>query len=132
AFQAPGPGGTGWTSMTWRTVGERVRAIACGLLAEGLAPEERGAILAGTRVDWILADLAILCAGGATTTIYPSSTADECAFILADSGTVVCFAETDAQVRKLVAKRADLPALRLVVVMEGKAGEGGWVITLDE
>ncbi len=132
AFQAPGAGVSGWASMTWRDVGDRVRAIACGLLADGLAPEQRGAILSGTRVDWILADLAILCAGGATTTIYPSSTADECAYILADSGTAVCFAETDAQVRKLVGKRGDLPALRRVVVIDGKAGENGWVVTLDE
>jgi long-chain acyl-CoA synthetase len=131
AFQFPGPGGNGWRAMTWRESGARVRAIACGLAQEGLAPEQRCAILSGTRVEWIFADLAILCAAGATTTIYPSSTGDECAYILADSETAYCFVENDAQVKKLQAKRAQLPALKRLIVFDG-AGDGDWVISLDE
>src|SRR6185369_14141815 len=78
------PAGKAWATLTWRETEARVRAIASGLRALGLASEERCAILSSTRLEWALADLAILCAGGATTTIYPSSTAAECAFILAD------------------------------------------------
>jgi len=129
AFRAPA--GDGWKSLTWRETEERVRAIACGLRALGLRPEQRCAILASTRLEWLLADLAILCAGGATTTIYPSSTPEECAFILADSGSVVCFAENDEQVGKLAARRGELPGLRLVVVIEGRASADGWVLPLS-
>jgi long-chain acyl-CoA synthetase len=125
--------GSAWRSVSWGEAGARVRALALGLRALGLADEQRVAILSGTRIEWILADLAILCAGGATTTIYPSSTAEDCAFILADSGSVVCFAENDAQVARLRAKRGDLPGLARVVVMEGEAAEGdGWVITMAD
>jgi len=126
------PEGGGWKGLSWRDTEERVRAIAAGLGALGLRAEERCAILSATRIEWILADLAILCAGGATTTIFPSSTADDCAFILADSGSAVCFADDDEQVRKLAARRADLPGLRRVVVTEGRASEDGWVMTLAE
>jgi long-chain acyl-CoA synthetase len=64
----------GWGSLTWRQVGERVRNIASGLLALGISAEQRCAILPTTRVEWILADLGIVCAGAATTTVYPSNT----------------------------------------------------------
>ncbi|MSP60406.1 MAG: long-chain fatty acid--CoA ligase [Myxococcales bacterium] len=126
------PVGAEWKTLSWKDVGGRVRAIASGLRALGLGDEQRVAILAGTRVEWVLADIAILCAGGATTTIYPSSTPDECAYILNDSGTVFCFAESDAQAAKLVGKRADLPSLKKVIVFEGKASDDGFVIPLAD
>src|SRR6266542_2358311 len=108
-----------WPSLSWRETEARVRAIACGLRSLGLAGEERCAILSGTRLEWILADYGILCAGGATTTIYPSSTPEECAFILADSESAYAFVEDEGQLAKLAARRAELPALRKVVVLEG-------------
>jgi long-chain acyl-CoA synthetase len=126
------PDGDKWSKLTWRETGVRVREIACGLRVLGLENEQRCAILSGTRYEWILVDLGILCGGGATTTIYPSSTPDECAYILKDSGSSFCFAETDGQVAKLVAKRAELPELKQVIVIDGKGGHDGWVITLDE
>src|ERR1044071_2828982 len=87
------PVGDEWRSMTWRQAGERVKAIAAGLLSLGLSREERVGILSNTRVEWLLLDLGILSAGGATTTVYPSSTPEECAYILADSETKYVFAE---------------------------------------
>ncbi len=130
AFRYPAAGG--WKSLTWRETEERVRAIASGLASLGLRPEERCAILSSTRVEWLLADYGILCGGGATTTIYPSSTAEECAYILSDSGSVVCFAENDEQVAKLRSRRAELGSLRKVVVLDGGAAPEASVMTLAE
>jgi long-chain acyl-CoA synthetase len=129
AFRHPVAGG--WRSLTWRETEARVRAVAGGLRALGLAAEQPCAILSSTRIEWILADFGILFAGGATSTIYPSSTADECAFILSDSGAAVAFVENDEQARKLAARRDRLPALRLVVVFEGSASPDGWVQPLE-
>ena len=50
----------------------RSSSLAAGLLALGIEPEQRVGIASGTRYEWILADLAVMCAGGATTTVYPS------------------------------------------------------------
>jgi long-chain acyl-CoA synthetase len=72
------PIGEEWRSMTWKQAGARGLAIAGGLKALGLGREDRVGILSGTRVEWLLADLGILCAGGATTTVYPSTTAEDC------------------------------------------------------
>jgi long-chain acyl-CoA synthetase len=122
------PEGSGWRTLTWSETEARVRAVACGLRAIGLERENVAAILAGTRIEWVLADLGILCAGGATSTIYPSSTADECAYVLGDSAAVICFAENEEQVGKLLRHRAQLPALRTVVVFDGAASPDGFVI----
>lgn len=130
AFRYPADGG--WRTLDWAATEDRIRAIASGLRALGLAPEERCAILSSTRIEWLLADYAIVFAGGATTTIYPSSTPEECAFILSDSGAAVAFAENAEQVGKLVARRAGLPALRHVVTFDGPPAEDGWVRTLTQ
>ena len=129
AFQYPLRGG--WEEMSWKDVGVAVREIALGLSDLGLSSEERGAILSGTRVEWLLADIGILCAGGATTTIYPSNTGEECAYIIADSESKVVFAEDQDQVEKLLAERDNLPSVSHVIVFDGAASVDGWVLTLD-
>jgi long-chain acyl-CoA synthetase len=126
------PDGAGWRSLTWLETEGRVRAVAGGLRALGVGSEQVCAILSSTRIEWILADYGVLFAGGATSTIYPSSTAEDCAFILADSGAVVAFAEDEAQVAKLASRRAELPSLRHVVTFDGRGTPDGWVLTLAE
>jgi long-chain acyl-CoA synthetase len=121
-----------WQTMKWREVGERVRAIAAGLRALGLEDEQRVAILSNTRVEWLLADLGVLCAAGATTTIYPSNTPSECTFILTDSNSRFVFAEDASQVNKLVEERANLPNVARVITFSDGAGHDGWVISLFE
>ncbi len=130
AFRYPVEGS--WRSLTWLETEARVRAVASGLRALGVQGEQVCAILASTRIEWVLADYGVLCAGAATSTIYPSSTAEECAFILSDSGAVVAFAEDDAQIAKLASRRGELPALRHVVTFDGRASADGWVLTLAD
>ena len=126
------PVGEHWRSMTWRQSGERVKAIAAGLLSLGVHREERVGILCNTRVEWLLCDLGILSAGGATTTVYPSSTAEECAFILADSDTTYVFAEDAKQLAKLRAHKAEMPKLAKVILIDGAVADDAWVMTLAE
>jgi long-chain acyl-CoA synthetase len=121
------PVGDTWKSVTWTQAGQQVSRLAAGLIALGLEQGERAGIAAGTRYEWIVSDLAIMCAGGATTTVYPSSMADDVAFILSDSECRVVFAEDDAQIAKLVEKKAELPHLMKVVTYDG-ATDGDWVI----
>src|SRR5680860_1248336 len=125
------PKGDTWESSTWRETGEHVTKLAAGLVALGVEAEQRVGIASGTRYEWILADLAIMCAGAATTTVYPSTMAVDVAYILADSESRVVFAEDDTQVEKLVAHRSELPHLERVVTIDG-AGDGDWVISLAD
>lgn len=129
AFRFPRDGG--WTSVTWAQVWETVRVTAAGLLALGINAEDRVAIASGTRVEWIYADLAIMCAGAATTAIYPTTRSEDVAFILTDSGTRIAFAEDDVQVAKLRAQRDHLPDLTRVITFDGQS-DGEWVLNLAD
>ncbi|MFI6560834.1 AMP-dependent synthetase/ligase [Streptomyces sp. NPDC050534] len=130
---ATGDGPDGWKSMSWAQAAERVYAIAAGLIELGVLPEQRVALASSTRVEWLLADLGIMCAGAATTTVYPQTNADESAFILADSESRVLIAEDAAQVAKAVEKRGELPALTHVVVIDAAGVEtSDYVLTLAE
>ncbi|GHE92887.1 long-chain fatty acid--CoA ligase [Streptomyces griseoluteus] len=138
AYRYPVPAASGqgpdeWRSLTWGQAAERVYAIAAGLIELGIESEQRVALASSTRVEWILADLGIMCAGGATTTVYPQTNADESSFILSDSESRVLIAEDAAQVAKALERRAELPALTKVVVIDPVGAEtGDWVITLAE
>jgi long-chain acyl-CoA synthetase len=128
------PAGSGWASLTWAQTADRVRAMAAGLLALGLQPEERVALACGTRVEWVLCDLAVMCAGGAVTTVYPSTGAEDVAYIVSDSGSRFVIAEDESQVAKLRGRREQLGAVAKVVVVEGlpEPGDGDWVISLSD
>ncbi|MFD4571138.1 AMP-dependent synthetase/ligase [Streptomyces sp. NPDC058417] len=122
-----------WKTLTWAQAAQRVYAIAAGLIELGIQPEQRVALASSTRVEWILADLGIMCAGAATTTVYPQTNADESAFILSDSGSRVLIAEDAAQLAKAVEKRQELPELTHVVVIDPAGVEAAdWILTLDE
>ncbi|MEU5284654.1 long-chain fatty acid--CoA ligase [Streptomyces sp. NPDC020755] len=140
-YPVPSASGTGpddWKSLSWGQASERVYAIAAGLIALGVRPEERVALSSATRVEWILIDLGVMCAGAATTTIYPSTNAEESAFILADSESRILIAEDAEQLAKARETRADLPNLAHVVVIDAAGVEHadddpeGWIITLAE
>jgi long-chain acyl-CoA synthetase len=122
-----------WHTMTWRDADRRVRNVAGGLLNLGFKKEERGAILATSRPEWVIADLGILAAGGATSTIYTSNTAEESAYILEDSGSRVCFVENAMQEAKLREVRGRLGNVAHLILIDGEpVAADGWTITLAE
>ncbi|MGH3772472.1 MAG: AMP-dependent synthetase/ligase [Pseudonocardiaceae bacterium] len=127
------PAGDRWVSRTWRETAQEVTRLAAGLIALGVTAQQRVAIASQTRYEWVLADLAIMCAGAATTTVYPSAISGDVAFILADSGSGVVFAEDDDQIAKLRERRDALPSIRVVVTFNGTpdGGDDPWVISLD-
>ncbi|MFB7104414.1 AMP-dependent synthetase/ligase [Streptomyces hydrogenans] len=136
-YPVPAVSGTGaddWKSLSWGQAAQRVYAIAAGLIDLGVQSEERVALASSTRVEWILADLGVMCAGAATTTVYPQTNADESSFILSDSESRVLIAEDAAQLAKAVERRAELPHLHHVVVVdpEGADTSDEWVLTLAE
>ncbi|MEU0833163.1 AMP-dependent synthetase/ligase [Streptomyces sp. NPDC056231] len=143
AYRFPVPSATGqgpdeWKSVSWAQAAERVYAIAAGLIGLGVEPEQRVALSSATRIEWIFADLGVMCAGAATTTIYPSTNAEESAFILADSESRVLIAEDAGQLAKARERRADLPELAHVVVIDPQGVEPdpadpeGWVLSLAD
>jgi long-chain acyl-CoA synthetase len=129
AYRYPANGS--WESLTWAQTRDRVWKVAAGLISLGIEPEQRVAIASSTRIEWILADLAINCAGAATTTVYPNTTAEDVGYILADSKSRVVIAEDTTQVEKVLEHRAKLDDLVKIVLFDGEHDDD-LVITLAE
>jgi long-chain acyl-CoA synthetase len=110
--------GGAWAQLSWLECQERARHVAAGWIALGVQPGDRVAILANTRPEWIIADLASWMVGAVTVPIYPASTAEQAAFVVADSGARFVVCENDAQLSKLSAHRAALPALAGAVCID--------------
>jgi long-chain acyl-CoA synthetase len=112
-----------WRPWTWAQTGEAVAEIAHGLMALGFAPGDRASILGNTVVEWVLADLGVLSAGGVSNGIYPTDAASQVHYLCEDSGSSILFVEDDEQLDKALEVRDRLPALRKVIVfdMEGLA-----------
>jgi long-chain acyl-CoA synthetase len=135
AFRWPqvGPDGAEtWQSMTWARTGEQVTDLAAGLLALGLRPEQRVIVYSATRVEWVLADLAINTAAGATTTIYPSSQPEDVLHIVSDSGAVIAFVEDESKAAVLRELADKTPDLAYVVLLEGAGSGTDRELSLDD
>ena len=126
------PDGDDWLTVSWAELDVVVREVGAGLVALGVEAEDRVAIASSTRYEWALADLAIMVSGGATTTIYPTTIADDVAFILADSGAKVVFAENAEQLDKLRSIRSQIPGVSRVVVFDGQSDDDAWTLSLDD
>jgi long-chain acyl-CoA synthetase len=110
--------GSAWRGVTWQQLGERVRSVAAGLLALGLEPGDRVALMAGTSLDWTVADLAILSVGGVVVPIYETSSVEQCAWILSDSAAVHAIAGTADHAKNLDAAREQASGLQEIFVLE--------------
>jgi long-chain acyl-CoA synthetase len=109
-----------WTDVTCSQVADQVRSAAHGLIAEGIEPGDRVAILSATRYEWPIIDFAILSIGAVTVPIYETSSAEQVRFVLSDSGAVAAFAETDEHFQTIEQLKGELPALRHVYRIDGR------------
>ncbi|MFE6040899.1 AMP-dependent synthetase/ligase [Streptomyces sp. NPDC056452] len=97
-----------WRDVTAAEFAEEVRAVAKGLIAEGLQTGDRVAIMARTTYEWTLLDFAAWAAGLVTVPVYPTSSAFQTRWILQDSGAVACAVETKEQGRLVSQERQQL------------------------
>src|SRR3954469_5086307 len=86
--------------ISGRELTERVRDIGLGLQALGLAPGDRVLLLAESRPEWLLIDLAILASAAVTVPAYPTLSAEQVGAIARDSGASLAVVSTDVQLTK--------------------------------
>lgn len=108
-----------WVDVTAREFEEDVRAVAKGLLASGVKPGDRVAIMSKTRYEWTLVDFAIWTAGAVAVPIYETSSAEQVQWILADSGASAIVLETPAHAATLDDVRDQLAGLKHVWQVDG-------------
>src|SRR6478672_10922887 len=117
AFSRKTPSG-GWTHVTWAQFADDVAAVAKGLIAEGLQPGDRVALMSRTRYEWTLVDFAAWSAGAVVVPIYETSSAEQVQWILSDSDAHLVIVETDAHRSTVEQVRSDL-SLRDVITIDG-------------
>jgi len=111
-----------WHSVSSAETRRSVEELSEGLVALGIAPGDRVAILSENRPEWVFADYACLAARAVDVPIYPTLTAAQVAYILADSGARAVFVSDPEQARKVAEQRASLPALEHVIRMQEGPG----------
>ena len=107
-----------WQSWHWQQAGEAVRQISMGLMANGFEVGDCASILSNTRLEWVLADMAVLSAGGVSNGIYPTDSVSQVQYLCEDSRTMVLFVEDEEQLDKALMSRGQLPLLKLIVVID--------------
>src|SRR4051812_16727524 len=106
-----------WEPVTTKEFAVSVRSVAAGLVAAGVSAGDRVALMSRTRYEWTLCDYAIWTAGAVTVPVYETSSAEQVAWILSDSGAVLAIVES-AKHRELVAQAADTSSVRAVFEIE--------------
>lgn len=107
-----------WQSWTWQQAGVAVRQLAMGLVAKGFNVGDCVSILSNTRLEWVIADMAVLSAGGISNGIYPTDSVAQVQYLCEDSLTRVLFVEDEEQLDKALLSRTQLPNLKLIVVLD--------------
>jgi long-chain acyl-CoA synthetase len=120
--------GGAWEDITTAQFKDEVFGLAKGLVAAGIAPGDRVAVMSRTRYEWTLADYALWTAGAVVVPIYETSSAEQAEWILADSGARAVIVETDAFEQMIAGAAGRLPALEHIWRISpdlGKLAAGG-------
>ncbi len=107
--------GSGWSGQSWCEVEDKVIDFACALLAKGLTEGASVAILAGNIPEWTICDVGAISAGGVGVGIYPTSSAEQCAFIIEHSDAEFVIVDTTEQLEKI---GGDLAKVKEILCIE--------------
>lgn len=121
-----------WHDVTYAELGNIVKSIAKGLIANGVEHGDFVSILANTRPEWSFADFGALCTGAVVAPIYPTNSPEEVEYVLNHAESKVLFVEDAAQLEKVGKIKANTPALKLIVVIDPDADDLDGAITLEE
>ena len=120
-----------WQDVSWAQLAKESEEAAWGLISIGVKKGEMVSIMAGTRVEWTIADLGVALSGAVAVPIYQSNTPEETQFILGNAGVVVVFAEDQKQLAKIRQERGRLPRIHHVVLLDGE-DDGDWVLSFEQ
>jgi len=109
-----------WNPCTWQGYYQRACRVGLGFRALGLSEGGHVAILSENRIEWVLAQLGANVVDGVAVGVYPTSPANEVAYVLAHSESEIIVCEDQEQVDKVLERRDELPKLRKIVVIETK------------
>ncbi|MBI2602223.1 MAG: AMP-binding protein [Deltaproteobacteria bacterium] len=113
--------GGSWHDLTWKDYEQTVRRFARGMCALGLPDKGFVTILSANCKEWVFADIASIFAGTVPAGIYPTSSPDQCAYIIGHCGATCVVVEDVKQLEKILEIRDKLPQLKFVVMIKGSS-----------
>ena len=108
-----------WKAQPWSDFEEQVHDFACALLAKGLTKGASVAILAGNVPEWTIVDVATIAAGGVGVGIYPTSSSEQCEYIINHSDAEFVFVDTLKQFEKLAS--IEYPKVKEIILFDKTA-----------
>jgi long-chain acyl-CoA synthetase len=117
-----------WVDISWKDFFERAKCIASALIHMGFKKGNTAAIYSYNRLEWVLADLGILLAGGASITVYHSLPFNQASYIINDSESTFVFAENKAIIEEMKEKRTEIPNVQKVISFDDGVKEGDFII----
>ena len=118
-FMLPSSTG-GWESLSWGGFAQLIRNGAQYLLSESIGHEDRCAILAPNRVEWMVAALATQSVGGVVVPVYPSCTAEQCGYVVEHSDARVVFVDTEPLLAKVFEAWPHYTGVRRIVLLDDR------------
>ena len=106
-----------YQSISWRETATRVLDLARGLKSLGLAPGDRVVLVSENRPEWLIADLAIMAAGGITVPAYTTNTEIDHRYIMTDSGAMAAIVSTPALAQRVLPAVTDSHTCHFMVTM---------------
>ena len=107
-----------WKSQNWEDFEQQVHDFACALLAKGLTRGASAAILAGNVPEWTIVDIATIAAGGVGVGIYPTSSTEQCEYIINHSDAEFLLVDSYEQYEKVTDTNAPFPKLKEIIILE--------------
>ena len=121
-----------WRSLSTEELAEKVRLAAMGLFALGVRPGDHVGLLSENRIEWTMADLAVINCGAADVPIYPTQAPKQVAYILNDAGVEVLFISNQAQYDRVREALNSCPKLRVIISFDPVKAPSGKVMSFDE
>ena len=113
--------GDEWQGISWDSFDIQVHEFASALLACGLQRGDSVCILMGNVPEWPISDIGTIAAGGVGVGLYPTSSAEQCQYIIDHSDAAFVVVDTRAQLEKVLSVRAELPKVRFIIALDEQA-----------
>jgi len=110
-----------WTGIAWERFDAEAHEFAYALSASGLEREGSVCVLMGNVPEWVIADLGIIIAGGVSCGLYPTSSAEQCQYIINHSDAAFILVDSPVQLDKILRVRAGLPKLKTIIALDEAA-----------
>jgi len=121
-----------WQPTSWRQYAQRVKGFALGLVSLGFGPKQAMVVMGFNREEWVVADLAAMACGGVAVGLYTTLSPEQIAYVTGHCDAVIALVENESYLDKLMSVRAQLPALKHVLVMDPPARPAPGTLTYAE